>query len=482
MYTLTIVPLALPESITMSAYEMINNAGKNGIKVYLQTEKHPSALWMKKSGIGYISMDDIYDSSLDFDELNEAITNRLLCGENAVFAVCGRSAGAPLYELLQRKARECDTDIHILPSSGYAEAAAAACGFCIANGAVYAANALPLNLDVTVPLCIEEIDTAVTAGEVKLKLSEFYPEDDDIIFAYYKDGYHTRSIKLYELDRQTEYFAATVVLMRPYGFLELDRYGTEGVEEIMRRLRAPGGCPWDIKQTHETLKDSLIEEAYEVLDTIINDDMEGMCEELGDLLLQIVFHAQIETERSVFTMRDICTGLVKKLIFRHPHVFANADGIKTADDVLTAWDDLKKEEKHQKTQSEAILAVPKAFPALMRSQKIQKRAADVGFDWDNAEQAFYKIAEEADEVREAMQEGDPDHIFEEVGDLLFAVVNVARLLKINSELALAAACDKFTDRFCKMEELIIKDGKSLRDMTLSEMDLYWDRCKHMNEN
>ena len=473
MHTLTIAPLGLPESITVKAL----NAVKEAETLFLQTENHPSSQWIKNEGLKYESMDDLYDASEDFDTLNKKIAERVLCGCDAVFAVCGRGAGSALMSELERLAAERDTDVVVLPSSGYAEAAAAKAGFPLAGGAVFPANGIPRDIDVNIPLAIEEIDTAVAAGDVKLRLSEFYPDECDVVFAYYDNGYQVRTIKLYELDRQREYFAATVCLVRPFGFLELDRYGMAGVEEIMRILRSPGGCPWDKKQTHETLKTPLIEEAYEVIDAINGDDTDGMCEELGDLLLQIVFHAQLETEKSVFTMRDVCTGLVKKLIFRHPHVFAEAEGIKTADDVLLAWDKLKKEEKHQETQSDAILAVPKSFPALMRSQKLQKRAADVGFDWENAEQAFYKIYEEADEVKEAMKEGDSDHLFEEVGDLFFAVVNVARLLKINSELALSAACDKFTARFCKMEELILKDGKTCQGMSLEEMDKYWEKAK-----
>ena len=476
MHTLTIAPLAVPASITKTSYDTIKSAKK----LFLQTEKHPSSEWILHDGLSYVSMDDLYEQSDDFDILNTQIAQRLICGCDAVYAVCGRGISPDLQKCICDKSAENDTAVVILPSSGYAEAAACAAQFSLANGAIYAANAIPKDINVRSPLCIEEIDNRITAGEVKLKLSEFYPEDSEIIFAYLTDGkYETRNIKLYELDRQPEceYFAASLVLIKPYKLLELDRYGMSDVEEILSVLRSPGGCPWDMKQTHESLQKPLIEECYEVIDTIINDDTDAMCEELGDLLMQVVFHAQIETEKAVFTMRDVYTGLVKKLIFRHPHVFAHAEGVKTADDVLIAWEKLKKEEKQQKTQSEAMLAVPKSFPALMRSTKVQKRAADVGFDWSNAEDAFYKIAEEADEIREAMKEGDAAHLFEEVGDLLFAVVNVARLLKIDSELALSAAADKFTVRFCKMDELIRTDGKKYEDMTLSDMDEYWEKAK-----
>lgn len=475
MPTLTVAPMALPESIPMCAYKTIKSARR----VFLQTEKHPSAAWLRAEGVQYESMDGIYDSVNDFDELNKAVANELICGEDAVFAVCGRGISRELADCIEGAAKANNTDVVILPASGYSEAAACACGFNIANAYICAANSLPECINVHIPLCVEEIDTRISAGEVKLRLLDFYPDDAEIVFAYTDSAgsYNTRRVKLYELDRQSEFFATTVLLIRAYDFMELERYGTDGVEELVCRLRAPGGCPWDIKQTHESLKKALIEESYEVIDAIERKDEDALCEELGDLLLQVVFHACIETERSNFTMRDVCTGLVKKLIFRHPHVFAGAEGVDTPDDVLRAWDELKKQEKHQETQGETLKAVPKSFPALMRSSKVQKRAADVGFDFANAFDALYKVAEESKEVEEAARAEDRDAVFEETGDLLFAAVNVVRLLKVDPELALQAAADKFTDRFCKMEAMILKDGKNFNDMSLQSMDEYWNKCK-----
>lgn len=477
MPTLKIVPLSMPQSITHEAYKTITS--NTDARIFLQTEHHPSAKFIVDENITHVSMDDIYDEVYDFDELNKSIAQRLICGENAIYAVCGRGVAEPLMKCILECAEVNGTDVEILPASGYAEAAAASCGFSMSGCALHSAHALPREADTACPLCIEEIDNPITAGEVKLFLSEFYPEGDDILFAYtdVEGAYTVRSIKLYELDRQKEYFATTVVLIRPYSFGETDRYGLQGLEEVVRILRAPNGCPWDRKQTHESLKSALIEESYEVLDAIDNDDVDALCEELGDLLLQIVFHAELENEKSCFTMRDVCTGIVKKLIFRHPHVFAGADGIKTADDVLAAWSELKKEEKHQTTQGDTLKAVPRSLPALMRSAKLQKRAAEVGFDWDSAKSAMFKIDEEKAEVESAMESDNDENLKEEVGDLLFAVVNVARLLKINPELALADSCDKFMERFCKMEELILKDNKNLKDMSLDEMDEYWEMCK-----
>ena len=246
--------------------------------------------------------------------------------------------------------------------------------------------------------------------------------------------------------------------------------------EVMHRLRAPGGCPWDAEQTHSSLRSSLIEESYEVLDAIDREDATALEEELGDLLLQVVFHAIIEEERREFNMIDVISGIVNKLIYRHPHVFGEVK-VNSADDVLVNWEALKKKEKHQDTVADTMRSIPAAFPALMRSSKIQKKAANVGFDFDNAAMALPKVHEEADEVLAAINSGDKENLAEEIGDLLFACVNVARLVKVDPELALSAATDKFMKRFISMEALILSEGKRLEGMGLTEMDSYWDRIK-----
>ena len=187
-----------------------------------------------------------------------------------------------------------------------------------------------------------------------------------------------------------------------------------------------------------------------------------------------MFHAQIEEEQREFTMRDVCTEIVKKLIYRHPHVFAG-ETVRNSEEVLANWETLKRREKAQNTQADAIKAVPKGFPALIRSLKIQKKAADVGFDWDSAEEAFFKIREETDELMQAIKSGVG--IKEELGDLLFSAVNVARLLKLDPELCLNESADKFADRFMRMESLILGSGKRFSDMNLSEMDEFWEKTK-----
>ena len=323
---------------------------------------------------------------------------------------------------------------------------------------------------------VEEIDSRIVAGEVKLFLSEFYPDESLVLLASIgKDGsYSAREIMLCELDRQTQYDATTILYVPKTDYESRNRHGFDDVMRIVRRLRAPNGCPWDREQTHESLKNALLEESYELIDAIDEDDDAHICEEMGDVLLQFALHAAIAEEQSAFTARDACTELVEKLIYRHPHVFGEIR-VSGSDEVLKNWDALKMTQRKQTTQTEVLKSVPKSFPALLRSRKVQKKAADVGFDWENAQQAFYKIAEETEELREAMEQGT--HIEEEMGDLLFAVVNVARLLKLEPEFLLMQATDKFIGRFETMERLAKSRQKELKDLTFAEQDRLWDEAK-----
>lgn len=259
-----------------------------------------------------------------------------------------------------------------------------------------------------------------------------------------------------------------------------ERYTFKDLLDIMERLRSPGGCPWDREQDHESLKRYLIEEAYEVLEAIDLQKPEKLCDELGDLLLQVVFHAQIAKENKQFDMSDVIHGICSKMISRHRHVFGEEEA-ETSDDVLDIWEKQKKKEKGFETQTQVLKDVPSNLPALMRSFKVQQKAAQVGFDWDNIDDAFKKIEEEAIELKEAYQSGDAAHMEEELGDLLFAVVNVSRFMKVQPELALAATVNKFIRRFEYVESKAQERRKKLSEMTLAEMDALWDECKENEE-
>ena len=261
--------------------------------------------------------------------------------------------------------------------------------------------------------------------------------------------------------------------------LEQSRYSIADLREIMAMLRAPGGCPWDREQTHASIRQNLIEEAYEVCEAIDTNDSAALCEELGDLLLQVVFHSQMADEAGAFDFDDVADGICKKLIHRHPHIFGEVSA-DTAEQVLTNWDAIKKQEKGQATYTCTLTDVPQALPALMRAAKVQNRAAKSGFDWDTAEAAFYKIGEESDELRAAMATGDEADQSDELGDLLFSAVNVGRLLHLDPELALTRTTDRFCRRFAVVEQLAEERGMVLAEQPLSELDKLWEEAKRLS--
>ena len=247
--------------------------------------------------------------------------------------------------------------------------------------------------------------------------------------------------------------------------------------KIMRQLRSPGGCPWDLKQTHQTLKPYLIEEAYEVLDAIDDGDDGEICEELGDLLLQIVFHAQIAREEKRFDVEDVAAAISEKLIRRHPHIFGDAT-VDGADQVVANWEAIKASEKEQKGKDTSVLeGVPRHLPALLRARCVQERAAKVGFDWSHSGEIARKTREEVDEFLQAVAAEDAEKIEEELGDLLFSHVNMARFLGICPEEALRKTIRKFEVRFRFIETELKKQGKTPQTATLEEMDRLWEGAK-----
>ena len=248
----------------------------------------------------------------------------------------------------------------------------------------------------------------------------------------------------------------------------------EELEQVIHGLRAPDGCPWDKVQTHESIRQDLLEECYEAVEAIDMGSVPMLREELGDVLMDVVFHSVIADEQGRFNEHDVADGVVKKLIYRHPHVFGSEKAESSAD-VLVRWEELKQKEKNQKTKTETLCSVPKRFPALLRASKVQNRARKVGFDWNSADEAMPKVYEELEELKAAVSENG--NVAEEAGDLLFAIVNVVRLLGLDCEQILHDASDKFIDRFGKMEALAAADGYALDKLTLKEQDVYWEKAK-----
>ncbi len=262
----------------------------------------------------------------------------------------------------------------------------------------------------------------------------------------------------------------------PVEFEQKPCYGTEDLRAIMKALRSPEGCPWDREQTHESIRSSLIEETHEAIEAIDSGDDAALCEELGDVLLQVVFHAEMAAEDGRFTFDDVVDGICKKLIVRHPHVFGDVKA-DTAGEVLKNWDAIKRQTKGTTAQSTLLRNLPKTLPALMRAAKVQDRARRVGFDWPTVDGAMAALESETQELKAAMQSGDQAAIDEELGDLLFSAVNVSRFLKTEAELSLNAATEKFIRRFTRVEELAKARGIDMASTSLEELDRLWDIAK-----
>lgn len=250
------------------------------------------------------------------------------------------------------------------------------------------------------------------------------------------------------------------------------KYTMDDLLNIMKRLRADDGCEWDKAQTHQSIKRSMIEEVYEAIEALDNNDDKMFANELGDVLLQVVFHSRIAEERGAFDFGDVVNEICTKLIDRHSHVFGN-DKAGNEAEALKAWENNKKKEKGLKTFSDALVDVPKNFPALIRAEKVQKKAKNAGFDWENIDGALDKVYEEFEELKSASQE----KVSEEFGDLLFSVVNVGRFLNVDPEISLNDATNKFIDRFIKMEKLSEEKGRKLDELSLGELDDLWNEIK-----
>ena len=467
----------------------VMDAAKRADTLLLQTARHPVAQYLEELGLAFETLDGLYEGAEDFNALGEAAAafikknlrpqseTVLLLSSDGLWAhaLCGAVVGM---------AKDSGAVLQLFPgvslqSAGLAKALEAGMPFTGAGGVqtLFASDAPSVRPDVNQTLVVLEVDGFLMASAAKLWLLEFYPPEHRICLVRRMNGlFEEQMLPVCEVDRQ-ETDHTTCLIVPSIALEERERFGFDALIAIMDRLRSEDGCPWDREQTHSTLRQCLIEETYEVLEAIDEEDDAQLFDELGDILLQVVFHARIAKEQGRFDDRDVTTAICEKMLRRHTHIFGDAEA-KTAEDVLVNWEAIKRDEKGQETQTDALRGVLHSLPALIRSEKVQGKAAQVGFDWDNAGQALKKVLEEARETAEELARGADGRVHEEIGDLLFAVVNVARLSGVQSELALKAATDKFIERFRRMESLARKKGKRLADMSLPEMDGLWDRIKN----
>ena len=256
-----------------------------------------------------------------------------------------------------------------------------------------------------------------------------------------------------------------------------EKYTYEALLEIIKKLRSEEGCAWDREQTHESLKAFLLEESCELIEAIDNKDTENMKEELGDVLLQVLMHAQIASEQELFRIEDVIDGLASKLVYRHPHVFGEGEKTEDASKILENWEKLKKKEKNEQSYTQSMMRVTKALPALTRAYKIQEKAASIGFTWESYEPIIDKVLEELEELKIEIKSGNKEKMNAELGDVLFSVVNLSHFLEINPEFALTNTTEKFINRFRYIENSAFAKEKQLTQMTLEEMDQLWQESK-----
>ncbi|HHL2031837.1 TPA: nucleoside triphosphate pyrophosphohydrolase [Clostridium perfringens] len=467
------------EALTIGALKEL----KNNKNIYFRTEKHPTVDFLKDEGIKFESYDHAYEKYDSFDDVYKYIAEDLITkikdDEDLIYAVPGHPLVAEKSVInLIELCKENNIQYEVLPAVSFVDAMMEALQVDPIEG-VKIIDAFDMKnqiLDKRVGTIITQVYNNFIASEVKLRLLEGYEDDTEIIFvrAAGVEGLESiRKIPLYELDWQEDIdYLTSIYIPKDLG----NKKDFQDLLDIIETLRNPGGCPWDREQTHESLKSALLEECYEVIDAIENEDEDALIEELGDVLLQVVFHASIGKEDGYFDIMDVIGGISNKMINRHPHVFGN-EKANTSEQVLVNWDEIKKEEKGIKTLTEEMQNIAKSLPATTRAYKVQKKAKKVGFDWDDVNCAMDKVKEELNEIKEVYNCEDKSIIEGEVGDLLFACINVARFLEIDGELALDKTIKKFIKRFSYIENEAIKNNKNLKDMTLEEMDKLWEEAK-----
>lgn len=461
-------------------------------KLYVRTKEHPVLNWLKGTGVAFESFDGIYESKNDFPSVYEEITERLIAAAasgsgRVVYAVPGHPMVAEAtVKLLRERCPQEGIALEVEGGESFLDEAFARLGFDPIEGfqLLDAADLASAFVQPRLHTLIGQVYDGFTASDVKLSLVEIYPEDYEVVVGHalgVEGQEQIIRVPLYELDRVKGYGNLSLIYVPKDDDNALRTKTFDRLHEIVEILRSPGGCPWDREQTHASLRKNLIEETYEVIETIDEDDPDHMQEELGDLLLQVMLHSQMEQEEGTFDVYGVIGGLNEKLIFRHPHVF----GDKAAEDAeaaLANWDAMKAEEKRRKgkkpEEMSAIDGVPPGLPALMRAYKLQKKAAKVGFDWEDAGGALGKMEEELLELKKAIEEGLPASEAElELGDVLFSVVNAARFIGADPEEALSRTNRKFSARFRYMEQKLREQGKRPEECSLQEMDKLWEEAK-----
>lgn len=454
-------------------------------EIWLRTEQHSVVSWLRKKGIKFHTFDRIYEQTSHFDAVYPQITRSLFqqarsTKTTVVYAVPGHPMVAErTVQLLLEEKEQQGVPVEIVGGTSFLEGAFTRLeidpieGFALLDGTDLDRK----KVNPYVHLFVGQVYSRLVASDVKLTLLEIFPPETTVKIVTglgMAEIEKITSLPLYQLDHRDLFTDFTFLYLSPIEDPLMVPSQFETLVDLFECLRGPDGCPWDRKQTHQSLRPYLIEETYEFLDAIAKNDTEAMVEELGDVLLQVMLHAQIAREDDRFDIYEVIEQLTKKMIRRHPHVFGDHHA-ETASEVKKTWEEIKKEEKEVENSQESLLAgIPQGLPGISLAYQLQKKASKIGFDWDHKEEVAAKMTEE---LLELFQAKTKEEIHEEAGDLLFVVVNLVRFFQAEPETALLDACYKFQRRFEFLERRAAEQGKDLNDLSLEQLDKWWEEAK-----
>ncbi|PIC82270.1 nucleoside triphosphate pyrophosphohydrolase [Sporosarcina sp. P21c] len=471
------------EQLSLGTYRLLKQADH----LYLRTEEHPIVAELRSEGLEMESFDRIYEANDAFEDVYQQIVDKLLelsVQQPITYAVPGHPLVAErTVQLLIEKERTGEIELHIAGGSSFLDPIFTALridpieGFQLLDGTDLKRDDVRMDQHVL----IGQVYDAFVASDVKLSLMEKYPDSHVVTIvtsAGSRDEVLTE-IPLFELDRTVTLNNLTTVYVPPLLEHEQRLKEWSSLRDIIATLRGPDGCPWDREQTHESLKRYLIEESFELIQAIDEENDDAIIEELGDVLLQVFLHAQIGEDNGYFSMEDVLETVGAKMIRRHPHVFAQTQA-DTTEEVLTNWQAIKEQEKPK--PSMLLEGQERLASSLLTSYNYQKTAAKVGFDWPSIEGAFDKFQEEWQEFQEEVKSGGPERQLDELGDVLFTIVNIARFLKLSPEEAMWHANEKFKSRFHSVEQSVKQGSGKFENYTVDELEEFWQQAKREEES
>lgn len=449
--------------------------------VYTRTMDHPVLMSLKEAGVEFHAFDELYEKYDQFEDVYTNIVN-VLVDEAQKGSIVYTVPGHPMVaeKTVELLLEQNSVDIHIAGGKSFLDDLWTALhidpidGFQLIDATAFERSDVTYKQHTV--FC--QVYDQMIASEVKLALLEDLPASFEvkIVTAAGTPKEVIQTLPIEELDRNVQSSNLMVIYVPPAPG-HLLRHQFDSLRQVIATLRGPGGCPWDRRQTHESLRPYAIEEVYELIEAIDSGDDDAIIAELGDVLLQIMLHSQIGEDAGYFTIEDVITGITEKMIRRHPHVFGD-ETYESEEEMRMRWEEIKQSEKGNNQDNEAFfVSVPNNIPALMRSEDIQKKAVHVGFDWEHVQDIWDKLTEELQEVKEAIAHGSADEMEDEFGDVLFVLVNIMRYYRVHPELALHRANEKFMSRFSHVEQSLKNENKAVTDASDEELDRLWNEAK-----